>query len=268
MASVVGIGAAVFDILMTVDAFPREDTKLRGLETKFQCGGPCATGLVAISKLGESASYMGTVGDDMYGTFVKAEMERYGVDTSCVKVNPGLTFHSVVLLNVSNSSRTCVWNRGEAAAKLREDHCGGLDEQIGLCWGHSNQLNALEWHTCNEFNIAVRELVLLLAKREDLDEDGRLNADKVQAFYLAQGEMIEVYSDTLHFCPCEVTGSGFSCIVGLQRGTNLPIAPEQKVNKLWAANKWLLGHEANTGLIERGAFPGIYGENWKINPIR
>ena len=85
MASVVGIGAAVFDILMTVDAFPREDTKLRGLETKFQCGGPCATGLVAISKLGESASYMGTVGDDMYGTFVKAEMERYGVDTSCVK---------------------------------------------------------------------------------------------------------------------------------------------------------------------------------------
>lgn len=155
-----------------------------------------------------------------------------------------------------------------AAAKLREIHCGGLDEQIGLCWGHSNQLNALEWHTCNEFNIAVRELVLLLAKREDLDEDGRLNADKVQAFYLAQGEMIEVYSDTLHFCPCEVTESGFRCIVGLQRGTNLPIAPEQKVNKLWAANKWLLGHEANTGLIERGAFPGIYGENWKIHPIK
>ena len=54
-----------------------------------------------------------------------------------------------------------------AAAKLREIHCGGLDEQIGLCWGHSNQLNALEWHTCNEFNIAVRERVLLLAKRED-----------------------------------------------------------------------------------------------------
>lgn len=78
MTSVVGIGAAVFDILMTVDAFPREDTKLRGLETKFQCGGPCATALVAISKLGESASFMGTVGDDMYGTFVKAERERYG----------------------------------------------------------------------------------------------------------------------------------------------------------------------------------------------
>lgn len=154
-----------------------------------------------------------------------------------------------------------------AAAKLREILCGGLDEQIGLCWGHSNRLNALEWHTCNEFNVAVQELVLLLAKREDLDGDGRLDAAKVQAFYLTQGEMIEVYSDTLHFCPCEVTSAGFRCVVGLQRGTNLPIAPERKVDKLWAANKWLMGHEANKALIERGAFPGIYGENWGIHPI-
>ena len=121
MASVVGIGAAVFDILMTLDSFPQEDTKIWGRETKFQCGGPCATGLVAISKLGESACYMGTVGDDMYGTFIKGEMDRYGVDTSCVKVNPGLTFHSVVLLNLRNSSRTCVCNRGEAAAPTAHD---------------------------------------------------------------------------------------------------------------------------------------------------
>lgn len=154
------------------------------------------------------------------------------------------------------------------AASLRGTCCGGLDEQIGLCWGHSNQLNALEWHTCNEFNIAVRELVLLLAKRSDLDADGRLNADKIQAFYLAQGEMVEIYSNTLHFCPCEVTESGFSCVVGLQRGTNLPLSQEQKTGTLWAANKWLLAHEANTGLLQRGAFPGIYGENWVIHPVQ
>lgn len=154
------------------------------------------------------------------------------------------------------------------AQALREEYCGQLDEQIGLCWGHSNKLNALEWHTCNEFNIAVRELVLLLAKREDLDADGRLDANKVEAFYLAQGEMIEVYSDTLHFCPCEVTKNGFSCIVGLQRGTNLPLdAGKEKSPYLWATNKWLLGHEANAPLIARGAFPGIYGENWEIHPI-
>lgn len=158
-------------------------------------------------------------------------------------------------------------NLPEMPAFLRK-YCGELDEQMGICYGHSNQLNALEWHTCNEFNVAVRELVLLLAKLSDLDADGRLDANKIKAFYLAPGEMVDVYSDTLHFCPCEVTANGFSCIVGLQRGTNLPLDGEKiPGDTLWAKNKWLLGHEKNTGLIARGAFNGIYGENWLINPI-
>ena len=129
----------------------------------------------------------------------------------------------------------------EFAKRLREEYCGQLDEQVGICYGHSNRLNALEWHTCNEFNVAVRPLVLLLAKRGDLDAQGRLNADQVKAFFLAQGEMIEVYSDTLHFCPCEVSTQGFSCIVGLQRDTNLPLQ-ERKQDLLWARNKWLIAH--------------------------
>lgn len=150
--------------------------------------------------------------------------------------------------------------------QLRKVLCGELDEQFGLCWGHANTLNALEWHTCNEFNIAVRELVLLLAKRSDVDGNNRLDAAKIEAFYLAKGEMIEVYADTLHFCPCEVTSEGFSCVVGLQRGTNLPLDGE-KEGTLWAKNKWLLAHEDNTSLVQRGGYPGIFGENWKINPI-
>ena len=154
----------------------------------------------------------------------------------------------------------------EFAKRLREEYCGQLDEQVGICYGHSNRLNALEWHTCNEFNVAVRPLVLLLAKRGDLDAQGRLDANKVKAFFLAQGEMIEVYSDTLHFCPCEVSKQGFSCIVGLQRDTNLPLQ-DRKQELLWARNKWLIAHEDNAPLVARGAVPGIYGENWTIHPV-
>lgn len=151
-------------------------------------------------------------------------------------------------------------------AALQEALCGQLDEQWGLCLGHSNQLNALEWHTCNEFNVAVRELVLLIAKRSDMDENHRLDANKIKAFYLAQGEMVEIFADTLHFCPCEATKDGFSCIVGLQRGTNHPLE-NRKQGLLWAKNKWLLAHEDNTSLVQRGGYPGIYGENWVIHPI-
>lgn len=121
MARVVGIGASVFDILMTADAFPKEDTKLQGKETKIQCGGPCATALVAMSKLGEPVCHMGTVGDDMYGSFILSELKRFGVGVDGVAVMPGSSFHSFVLLNTSNSSRTCIFNRGQAAKPTREN---------------------------------------------------------------------------------------------------------------------------------------------------
>lgn len=113
MMDVVGIGSALFDILMTAEGFPAEDTKMQGKETKLQCGGPCATGLVAMSKLGVSACYMGTLGDDMYGQYVVDGFQKYGVSTDHIRYIPGKqSFHSFVLLNLTNASRTCVWNKG------------------------------------------------------------------------------------------------------------------------------------------------------------
>lgn len=122
MMEVVGIGSALFDILMTADGFPREDTKMQGKETKTQGGGPCAVALVAMSKLGVSSGYMGTLGDDMYGDYIKASFEKYGVDTSHIRRNPGeQSFHSFVLLNLQNSSRTCIWNKGTVTPPTEED---------------------------------------------------------------------------------------------------------------------------------------------------
>ena len=122
MMDVVGIGAALLDILVTVDGYPTEDTKQQSLQTKFQGGGPCATGLVAISKLGVKSGYMGTLGDDMYGDYIRSAFDTYGVNRDCAKTIPDTqSFHSVVLLNVANASRTCVWNRGTVTPPTPED---------------------------------------------------------------------------------------------------------------------------------------------------
>lgn len=122
MPEVVGIGSAVFDVLMTTNGFPKEDTKMEGIETKTQGGGPCATALVAMSKLGVSSAYMGTLGDDMYGKIMKEQFERFGVETSHIRTIEGaISFHSVILLNLLNSSRTCVWNRGTVASPSEGD---------------------------------------------------------------------------------------------------------------------------------------------------
>lgn len=122
MVQVVGIGAAVLDVLMTVDSYPQEDTKQQSAQTKLQGGGPCATGLVAMSKLGVKSGYIGTVGDDMYGNYIRSAFETYGVDGKHIRVIPGTqSFHSVVLLNTSNASRTCVWNRGTVTPPQQSD---------------------------------------------------------------------------------------------------------------------------------------------------
>lgn len=147
------------------------------------------------------------------------------------------------------------------------DRCwGGLDAQTGICMGHSASLNALEWHLSSEFDLAATDLVLFLADRRKLCA-GRLDSAAVEAFYLRRGELVELYGTTLHFCPCEVTESGFRCIVSLPRGTNLPLDGScGKTPHLWAVNKWLIAHEQNTALLARGADAGIYGENWTLAP--
>ena len=143
---IIGIGAAVYDTLMVVDRFPAEDTKLEGLQTRVQGGGPCATALVAAQKLGCNTAYMGTMGDDLFGQFLRNDFLRWGVDTRFVTLVPGaISFHSVVLLNQRMSSRTCIWNRGtvpppdaalldaEALAHAKVLHLDGHMLDAALC---------------------------------------------------------------------------------------------------------------------------------------
>lgn len=151
----------------------------------------------------------------------------------------------------------------DIAKKIGDDVFGTLDTQIGYCYGHSNYLNALEWHCCSELNVAVTPLVLMLAKRSDI-KNGRLDSSVVKAFYVPAGTVIEVYATTLHFCPCEVSSAGFGCIVGLLRGTNLPHGTEREDKLMFRQNKWLVAHVDNESLLARGCVAGVDGENYKL----
>ena len=89
MAKIVGIGASVMDTLYSVPTYPAEDKKMRADGSKSAGGGPVSTGLVAASKLGVSAMYLGNLSSDSGGIFLKADFEKYGVDTSLIDVRDG-----------------------------------------------------------------------------------------------------------------------------------------------------------------------------------
>lgn len=117
MVKIVGIGANVFDTLYNIPTYPKEDTKMRAVASKTAGGGPVATGLVAAQKLGEQTAYIGVMSDDSGGKFLKADFEKYGVDTEFVEIKSGFrSFASVLWLCADSASRTCVFDKGDLPA--------------------------------------------------------------------------------------------------------------------------------------------------------
>lgn len=139
---------------------------------------------------------------------------------------------------------------------------GGLPIQIGYCNGHNHLLNAVEYHRSSEINVAVTDIILMIGKEEDINDDCTYDTSKIEAFLLPAGTVIECYATTLHYAPCGVDGKGFRCVVVLPKDTNLDleVKPEgAKEDKLLVArNKWLIAHE--DAKID-GAFNGLVGEN-------
>ena len=149
------------------------------------------------------------------------------------------------------------------SSQIKSEYFGTLPTQIGYCYGHNNFLNAAEWHFSSEINIAVTPLVLILGHIWDI-EDGKIDSSSFKAFYLPKGTAAEVYATTLHFCPCEVEKGGFGCVVGLPLDTNTPLDVTPDNPLLFRKNKWIIAHEQNTSLINRGVVSGITGKNFEI----
>jgi len=78
-----------------------------------QGGGPVATALVTLSRLGSSTSYIGKVGDDEAGKFILKEFEKEGVDTSGVVIEKGASsLFAFCVAEKNTGKRTIFWRRG------------------------------------------------------------------------------------------------------------------------------------------------------------
>ena len=151
---------------------------------------------------------------------------------------------------------------------LQNNAYGGMPVQLGWCNGHNTKLNCLEYHRDSEFNLGTQDFILLLAKMDDIDENGKLDTAKVKAFRVPAGTLVEVYATALHYAPCHTDAAkGFRVMVALPWLTNTDkpalrqLAPEDKL--LWARNKWLLAH-AESSEAAQGAYVGLVGENIDI----
>jgi len=151
---------------------------------------------------------------------------------------------------------------------------GGMPVQVGWCYGRNLQLGGLEYHKGTEVLVAVTDVILLLGHFEDLAWGERITYEtaQVEAFYLPQGAVVELYPWCLHFAPCHVhEETGFCALIVLPRGTNLPLdfEPLKKGESalLFARNKWLIVHPELAALVQQGAYAGLEGENPRLRAL-
>jgi len=123
---VAGIGQCSLDYLAVVDIFPQVDTKNEVLEWYEQGGGPVATALVALSRLGIPCKFYGIIGDDYAGKAIEQSLIKEGIDVShLIKRETAISQLAFIVIEKGTAKRTIFWKRPSGKPlhqkKLRDD---------------------------------------------------------------------------------------------------------------------------------------------------
>jgi sulfofructose kinase len=89
MTHVVCVGLATRDTLLKVPRHPAADELVLATDAAVAGGGPAATAAVTLARLGVPVSFVGSVGADEAGVFIRDGLAAEGVDVSELAVLPG-----------------------------------------------------------------------------------------------------------------------------------------------------------------------------------
>jgi sugar/nucleoside kinase (ribokinase family) len=106
---------------MTVDIFaspmprlPAEGELMLAERIAVFPGGNALNTAVALQRLGERVVFAGVLGDDSFGALLLAELQRVGLDTRGVKLQPGCATASTLIYRAGNEDRRYISALGAA----------------------------------------------------------------------------------------------------------------------------------------------------------
>jgi len=109
---VVGIGQSSLDHLFIVYSFPERNTKQEVTKWTVAGGGPVATALVSLSRLGINCNYHGIVGDDKAGEKIINSLQTENINTEGVIKKPdSLSQVAFIAIDAKRGERTIFWQR-------------------------------------------------------------------------------------------------------------------------------------------------------------
>ena len=115
---VIGIGLCTVDEMFVVSEAPDFGKRVRTSDYLRQPGGMAATALVALARLGVSTRFVGRVGDDAEGVFIRDEFVREGVDVSELTAERRAVSTVALVLVREGTGERCFASRGSTCAPL------------------------------------------------------------------------------------------------------------------------------------------------------
>lgn len=112
----VGLGLCALDYSFQVQNYPGLDDKIEATAFSRQGGGPVATALCALSRLGIPVGFIGKCGQDAEGKILRDELRRFGVNTSGLILDPdSRTPRAFIIVEKGNGKRTVILDRTETS---------------------------------------------------------------------------------------------------------------------------------------------------------
>jgi sulfofructose kinase len=125
---VVGVGLNATDTLILLPRFPAYGGKVPFHREIVSPGGQVASAMVTCAKLGLSAKYIGTLGDDKRGAIQLESLRASGVNLDDIDIRPNCPNQTAyILVDQTSGERTVLWNRNEC---LRIDPASLTAEKI------------------------------------------------------------------------------------------------------------------------------------------
>jgi sulfofructose kinase len=118
---VVGVGLNATDTLIRLPHFPSFDTKVELLSADVRPGGQAASAMVACSRWGLRARYIGKVGDDAAAQFQSDQLARAGVEAHLLRVPKCSSQIAYILVDEGSGERTILWKRDPRLAMRPKD---------------------------------------------------------------------------------------------------------------------------------------------------
>ena len=109
---VVGLGQCCVDYLAIVEQYPDINEKREVNSLTIQGGGPVATAMVTLSRLGASTSFIGKISDDYFGTLIQDSLTGENVNIDHIVVEKdGRSQVSFIVIEKETGKRTIFWSR-------------------------------------------------------------------------------------------------------------------------------------------------------------